>query len=226
MQSIDGRLQLSASDLVGHLSCRHLTNLDIAVANGSLEKPGVWDPLVEILRERGAVHEQNYITHLQDAGFETVRIEGGGIEQHQVDQTVDAMRAGAQIIIQGALSDERWGGRPDILRRVETPSGLGDWSYEVIDAKLARETKGGTVLQLCLYTDLVARVQGRVAEFMYVVSPWSDFEPQIYRTSDYAAYYRLIRASLEAALPDDAREDTYPTAQPQPHASGVKGVAA
>jgi uncharacterized protein len=31
---------------------------------------------------------------------------------------------------------------------VETPSALGVWSYEVIDTKLARETKGGTILQL------------------------------------------------------------------------------
>jgi hypothetical protein len=28
------------------------------------------------------------------------------------------MRAGIPIIVQGALADGRWGGRPDILRRV------------------------------------------------------------------------------------------------------------
>ena len=41
------------------------------------------------------------------------------------------------------------------MRRVETPSALGPWSYEVIDTKLARETKGNTVLQLSLYSDLL-----------------------------------------------------------------------
>ena len=35
------------------------------------------------------------------------------------------------------------------------PARSGDWSYEVVDTKLARETKGGTILQLCLYSDLV-----------------------------------------------------------------------
>ncbi len=112
MFSINGELQLSAYDLVGHLSCRHLTNLDTAVANGALEKPKVWDPLLEILRERGTIHEQNYIEYLKSEGLEAVRIEGVGIELQQVEQTIDAMRAGPQIIIQGALVNERWGGAP------------------------------------------------------------------------------------------------------------------
>jgi hypothetical protein len=37
-------IQLSASDLVGHLNCRNLTELDLAVAKGDLAKPKVWDP--------------------------------------------------------------------------------------------------------------------------------------------------------------------------------------
>jgi hypothetical protein len=57
-------------------------------------------------------------------------------------------RNSRQIIVQGALASGRWSGRTDILKRVETPSALGVWSYEVIDTKLARETKGGTILQL------------------------------------------------------------------------------
>ncbi len=72
-----------------------------------------------------------------------------------------------------------------MLRRVEKPSALGAWSYEVIDTKLARETKGGTVLQLCLYADLVEAVQGKRPEFGYVVAPWSDYVPQRFRMDDY-----------------------------------------
>jgi predicted RecB family nuclease len=210
MEGSGGKLKLSASDLTGHLACRHLTNLDLAVATGRLEKPAGWDPFLELLRLRGAVHEQAYIKHLQDAGFDVAAIEGTGIDVRHVTPTIDAMRGGRQIIVQGALSDDQWGGRPDVLRRVETPSDLGDWSYEPTDTKLARETKGGAILQLCLYSDLVARVQGRAPEFMYVVSPGTEFEPQVYRTSDYAAYYRLIKASLEASLLDRGQEETYP----------------
>jgi predicted RecB family nuclease len=90
------------------------------------------------------------------------------------------MTAGAPIINQGVFENESWFGRADVLRRVETPSSLGSWSYEVIDAKLARETKGGAVLQLGLYSDLLSSVQGLSPEFSYVVAPWSDYQPQAF----------------------------------------------
>jgi uncharacterized protein len=209
MRSVRGLIELSAADLVGHLSCRHLTQLDKAVTTGTLEAPKVWDPLLEVLWERGLAHEKSYVEHLEKAGFETIRIDGGGIETKQVDDTLRAMRSGIQVIVQGALTDGGWAGRPDILRRVDSQSEFGAWSYEVLDTKLARETKGGTVLQLCLYSHLVLGVQGALPEYMYVVAPWTAFEPQKLRTSDYSAYYRLVRARLEASLSDD-EGGTYP----------------
>ena len=53
MKQHKDNIVLSASDLVGHLNCGHLTELDMQVANGALAKPKLWDPLLEILRERG-----------------------------------------------------------------------------------------------------------------------------------------------------------------------------
>ena len=203
-------LQFSASDLVGHLNCRHLTSLDQAVIKGILEKPKTWDPLLEILWERGSIHEKQYVEHLKNAGYEIVQIVGVGLDQAQVDQTTKAMLAGAQIIAQGAFLHDGWGGRTDILRRVETPSDLGNWSYEVVDTKLARETKGGTVLQLCLYSDLLSIAQGYAPEYMYVVVPWSDYIPQSFRTADYAAYYRRVKEGLQQFLTAQRYESTYP----------------
>src|SRR6202040_2006052 len=116
---------------------------------------------------------------------------------------------------QGAFLQGAWSGRADILRRVETPSALGAWSYEVIDTKLARETKGATVLQLSLYSDLVSAVQRRMPEHMYVVTPGSGFEPECYRTADFSAYYRRVRAGLEQFLVVDFGGRTYP--EPNEH---------
>ena len=68
MKKTGPSFQLSATDLVGYLNCRHLSGLDCAVAEGALAKPKVWDPLLQILWERGSIHEQNYVTHLEQAG--------------------------------------------------------------------------------------------------------------------------------------------------------------
>ncbi len=192
MLSLDGVVHLSASDLVGHLNCHYLTKLDLAVAKGKLAKPSIWDPVLEVLVERGALHEQSYLDHLEVNGLPIMRIDGVGVDTRAVAQTLDAMRSGAPIIAQGALQTGRWGGRADVLRRIEKPSSLGAWSYEVIDTKLARETKGNTVLQICLYSNLLAEAQKLTPEFAYVVTPGSDFKPQNFRYFDYAAYYRIV----------------------------------
>ncbi|WP_243613862.1 TM0106 family RecB-like putative nuclease [Shimia aestuarii] len=215
MKRITDAIQLSASDLVGHLSCSHLTELDLSVVSGALEKPNVWDPLLEILRERGHRHEQEYVQHLADQGLASVVIDGVDITNGAVSETLEAMKSGADIIIQAALRHERWSGRADILRRVETPSDLGAWSYEIIDTKLAREAKAGSVLQLCLYADLLHRAQGTPPEFVYVVAPWSNFVPQQFRYADYAAYFRRAKAAIEYATLDDAPPSHYP--EPKEH---------
>lgn len=211
MLKLGHAIQLSASDLVGYLNCHHLTRLDTAVATGALPKPQIWDPSLEVLWERGAAHEHAYVEHLRARGMEIVEIEGVGVAPSQVEQTMAAMRAGAEVIVQGAFLQGVWSGRTDVLIRVPIASALGDWSYEVVDTKLARETKGGTVLQLCLYSDLLTNAQGRQPEQMHVVIPGCGFEPVSYRVAEYAAYYRHVRTSLERSMtPANAAAVTYP----------------
>jgi len=215
MLNVGGTIHLTASDLAGHLNCRYLTTLDLAVAQGTLAKPSISDPVMEVLAERGALHERNYVDYLEASGLAVTTIDGVGVDTSSVAQTLEAMKAGAQIIVQGALQAAHWSGRADVLWRVEKPSDLGSWSYEVVDTKLARETKGSTVLQICLYSELVASAQKLVPEFAYVVTPRSDFQPQEFRIANYAAYYRRVKRSLERAVTSDADVGSYP--DPNPH---------
>ena len=216
MQPIGNQLRFSASDLVGHLDCHHLTALDAAVARGTATRPKLWDPVLETLAERGKAHERKYLEKLKGYGLSVVEIEGGGITSTQVAQTLEAMRSGVAIIYQGALLQGVWSGRADILRRVEVASDVGTWSYEVIDAKLARVTKGATVLQLSLYSDLLGVAQGRVPEHMYVVTPGTEFEPEIFRTAEFAAYCRQIKNGLEQFM-DESTTPTITYPAPNPH---------
>lgn len=216
MDNKNGAIQFSASDLIGHLACGHLTGLNLEVARDLRPAPtNTWDPGLKLLRERGLAHEHEYIRHLQDKGREVTTIPGVGFDDTTVAATVAAMRAGRDIIVQGALAHNNWGGRPDILCRVDAPSRLGDWSYEVYDTKVAQETKGSTILQLSLYSDLVRAVQNLLPQEMHVVVPWNEFDPQTYRVNDYAAYYRLVRANIEAATASHLQ--TYP--EPREHCS-------
>ena len=79
MHTIGEEIRFSASDLVGHLNCRYLTTLDLAVATGALAKPKVWDPVLEVLAERGAQHEKGYVEHLKANGLAVTTIGGVGL---------------------------------------------------------------------------------------------------------------------------------------------------
>jgi len=210
MRRVGESIEYSATDLVGFLQCRHLAQLDRAVAEDRLAKPHVWDdPLLEVLQQRGAKHEQDYIDHLKSAGLDAERIDGSWVTPEAVAATREVMGRGIPVIVQAALSHEGWIGRADILRRIEKPSALGGWSYEPLDTKLTRETKAGAVLQLCLYSELLGHAQGLTPDYMHVIVPWSNFEPQQYRFADYAAYFRKVKRAF-LATENGRDEQTYP----------------
>jgi hypothetical protein len=103
MLKVNEKIQLSASDLVGHLNRRNLTELDLAVANGTLAKPQFWDPLLDVVRERGIPHEHGYVEHLRSKGLDIASIEGKGLDPIAVSATAEAMRLGREVIVQGAF---------------------------------------------------------------------------------------------------------------------------
>jgi len=194
-----GQITLSATDLARHLACRHLTTLDLRAARGEIERPHRTDPGLDALIERGFRHEAEYLAHLRSRDLTISK-----------QPTLEAMQAGADVIVQAELQNDRWFGRADVLLRVDSPSNLGDWSYEVVDTKLARETRGGTILQLCLYTELVHQIQGRRPARMHVISPGRNFEPETFQPTDYLAYYRYVKARLENVITTQNLRDTYP----------------
>ncbi len=211
-------LRLSATDLANHLACRHLTSLDRGAAEGRWKPPDWFRPEAALLRERGLEHERAYLAHLERQGRTITRLTDEVDDRRDLERTVAAMYAGADVIAQATLAGGRWLGVADVLLRVERPSGLGEWSYEALDTKLARETKAGAVLQLCLYSELLREIQGLLPERMYVVPRRPDFPLETYRVEDYLAYYRLVRRRLEAAVeaPGTGNPSDDPATYPDP----------
>ena len=204
------------TDLSNFLGCRHLSKLDLRVARGEIARLDRYDAILEELRERGLAHERTYLDWLRAEGL-TIAGDGdaeGGNEPAAfgAGATLAAMRSGVDVIYQAALDDDVWTARADFLRKVAEPSDLGHWSYEAIDTKLARETKAGTILQLCAYSFLLAKIQGARPSRMHVVTPGKEFEPFSYRVDDYAAYFRLLERSIDEFIAHLG--ETYPEQVP------------
>ena len=159
MRHANGQLSFSATDLSRHLVCTHLTSLRRAVAVGELEPPPPYDdPRAHVLRQRGVEHEQRLCEWFTAGGRPVETFIPADTPFSHWDaataatRTRQAMSRGADVIYQGRLEDEggRWNGYPDFLLRVDRPSALGGWSYEVLDTKLARRAKDEALLQLLL----------------------------------------------------------------------------
>ena len=145
MKFVDSALRLSPSDLSNHLVCPHLTTLDLAVAQGQLRPPAAQSQLLDALRARGLEHERVFVESLRQRGLVVADVPGEGLTQERFEATRAAMSSGAGAIVQAPLGHAGWAGYADVLLRIEIPSNLGPWSYEALDTKLARETRGATI---------------------------------------------------------------------------------
>jgi len=199
MQTIEGRAYYSASDLNNYLECAHLTSLDLQVAMGGLVRPEKAKGTAELVAQLGIAHEQRYLEGLRAGGRAIVELPDKADQtvvamQAAEAATVAAMAAGAPIIYQAAFFDGTFFGRADFLLRVETASGRWPYSYEVLDTKLALHTQPYFLIQLCHYSEHLARLQGTPPAQMYVLL--GSGRQEALRVGDYAAYYRQLRRSF------------------------------
>lgn len=203
MQRIDGAVVFSASDLVGSLACGHLPELELAALEGLVARPVEDEEEMEVVRQRGLEHERRHLESLDAAGRRITRIAldqsvDWGVRVHRAAaETEAAIRRGDDVIHQATFFDGRWLGFADFLLRVETPSRLGAWSYEILDAKLARHAKASAVLQVCAYVDALSRLQGHEPELLRLALGGSARPVERLRVADYMAYYRLARREFE-----------------------------
>jgi uncharacterized protein len=198
----------SATAIANFLACHHIATLERAELRGEIKKPFFKDPTVDLLRELGLAHEQRYLRALADSkGCRIVEIDTLVSWADAAAKTLEALRLGADVVYQATFLDAPWGGRSDFLVRVDKPSALGDWSYEPVETKLARSTKATALVQLCFYSELLARIQGVEPQWMHVVLGGAA-SPGPFQVQRYIAYFRKVRSEFEQSWNLDLK--TYP----------------
>jgi uncharacterized protein len=167
-----------------------------------LDSPVLEDLELEVVRSRGGEHEAQVLEGLRAAGKHVVEIEferpGLAAYREAQQRTLTAMREGADAIYQAVLFDGRWLAYADFLEKVERPSALGSWSYEVADTKLARRPKASALIQIGIYTGLLAGLQQQEPVWMHLVLGTGARES--FRVVESAAYVRAAKRRLEEAV--------------------------
>lgn len=191
MRVIDGQRLYSASDLVNFLGCTHATMLDLEQLVDPVSLPDD-DDMAKLLQEKGIEHERFFLDTLKSDGKAVVEIPTGIALGEQVALTRAALRQGPDVIYQGAFSDGTWHGYSDFLLKVGFPSDLGDYSYEVADTKLSRSARPKHLIQMGIYSDILAAEQGAVPKAMHVVL--GDGSTASVRVDQIIHYFRNARA--------------------------------
>lgn len=205
MRFHNGSPLYSAKDLLTFLGCTHSSALDLQLAGGGIvADDDEEDPYLELLKEKGNAHEAQYLEFLKLQGRSVREIARVDSLEEMAESTRAAMREGVEVIYQGALVELPWHGYSDFLLRVEMPSALGSWSYEVADTKLARSAKPKHVLQLCLYSQMIARVQGLMPTHAHVVL--GDGVQFTFAFSDYIYYCDAAKRRFLTFMANEARE--------------------
>ena len=123
-------------------------------------------------------------------------------------RTLDAMRAGVDVIYQATLRDGARSAMRTSCASVPRPPTVGAWSYEVADTKLARQPKAKFVVQLAFYSHLLERWRRGCAAVMHVVL--GDGSERSFRCADYAHYFDALLRRFLARVQDNNAPVTYP----------------
>ena len=215
MQFVDASQIFSPSDLVNHLACEHLTQLNRLVAAGELVRPNDDRSEVQLIRDLGDKHELHYLHALRDQGLSVVEIADAKSSSELATrhaETVEAMRSGADVVFQATFFDGRWRGHADFLLRTNAPPAAdGLHIYEPYDTKLARNAKVSALVQLADYAHHLESIQGYRPERVHIVL--GDDRISSFNTRDLSGFHRRARQRLVDAV--GSQPSTYP--EPVPH---------
>ena len=192
MQRHEQRLFFSPNDLADFAACKHAITLGLRNLDDPIEKREVGEELA-ILQKRAYDHESAYLDAQRQLGLSVYVVEKQTFNQ-AVSETQRALKSGVDLIVQAAFEDEHFRGYADFLRRVERPSTLGSFSYEVIDTKLATKTKVRHLIQILQYADMLKSAQGCLPKYVYIALGNDETEP--FRVDDYRFYVDNLRMQL------------------------------
>ncbi len=193
----------TASKLTEFIACRHLARIGRPTGG-----PGAQEQ--RLIAALGDAHEKQHFESLRASGFSIHEFSDDPSAVTKIDDevqaTLEAMQSGVDIIFQGWVGDTHSAGRTDFLRRVESPSKLGSWSYEVEDTKLARSPKPSALIQLCFYSSHLRALQGIAPEHMHLVL--GDGRRETFEFADFVDYFDCLVEEYESFVSGDTH--TYP----------------
>ena len=203
---------ITPSKITAWLECAHFLSLRNRVDAGLLHvAPRPMGSLADLLIEKGATHERDCLTELENEGRSVYQVPGRNPDEtflQWVQRIGNPMERDFDVIYQMPFVHGGIRGIADFLVRTDNVL-EGYCTYEPIDAKLTRtQGKPGHVLQLCFYTDALESLTGLAPREMHL---WlgSGLRESLL-VEQFRPYWRRLRSQLATLLEQDEIEGTVP----------------
>lgn len=204
---------LTPTKISAWLDCSHYLTLRIAADQGRVKPTNDYlGSYARLLMDKGVAHERDQLERLRNEGHDLVEVptmEPNERFDQWVERVVHLLDEGHDVLYQFPLSYDGMRGVADFLIRVDTPSLFGEFSYEPVDAKLARTSaRAAHVLQLCFYADALTARQGvRPAQaHLYLGSG----ETESISLAGVESYWHRLRGRLADLLDTEDGAPTVP----------------
>ena len=197
----------SATDLMNYVGCMHSTWLDLHCPPSEPETEV--DEEAKLLQAKGIEHERKCCDRLAASGLLVTAIDSSIPLNERLEQTLQAIKRGDDVLYQAALMRDDWHGFVDFLTRIDAPSILGAHSYEISDAKLAHSAKPKYLVQLCIYAYLLELHQGHLPRSVSLFL--GDGTLIRFNVADFIHYVTIARQRFSAFVADSPSKS-----QPEP----------
>ena len=150
------------------------------------------DEYMDLLGDQGNEHEHKILADLiAEHGEDNI---AQLKMKDPVHKTNAAIAEGKKVIFQAHLSRDNFSGYADFLIRVENPSNVGLYSYEVWDAKLSQVARTEHILQVCAYSWMLEPILGRLeGEAGFYLGRGKS---KTIRVAEYFAYFNAVKADF------------------------------
>lgn len=182
----------SPSNLITFLGCHHAAFLDLH----SDKKPSDTDSASLLLQQKGLEHEKAYLNSLKKRGLQVTEIPKDRSIEERVQLSKEAIQSGCDVIYQAVFLHQQWRGDADFLIKCDIPSHLGEFSYEVLDTKLARSAEPKHILQCLVYSECLEAIQGILPQSVHLFL--GDGHKHTFKTSDFYYYYQQVKDQFES----------------------------
>ena len=149
------------------------------------------DSLHDVIIGMGNEHEKEIIENLEKQN-QIIKIEKDKYDKKScIEQTLSAMKSGADKIYQAAIGTNKIFGYVDILEKIEGHSDLGDYHYVPCDIKISTHPKPSAIIQLCCYCDILETIQKALPEKIKIIT--KDKTTHLFHTKQFFYFYKFLK---------------------------------